>query len=91
MDTFRITGGEPLLSKDTWKVLDFILETEQPNQNLKLSINSNLGVPDNLIDKLIDKLNKIIENDLVKEIVIFTSCDGYGIQSEYIFTSVKVS
>jgi organic radical activating enzyme len=83
MDTFRITGGEPLLSKDTWKVLDFILETEQPNQNLKLSINSNLGVPDNLIDKLIDKLNKIIENDLVKEIVIFTSCDGYGIQSEY--------
>jgi organic radical activating enzyme len=83
MDTFRITGGEPLLSKDTWKVLDFILETEEPNKNLKLSINSNLGVPDNLIDKLIDKLNKIIENDLVKEIVIFTSCDGHGIQSEY--------
>jgi len=83
MDTFRITGGEPLLSKDTWKVLDFILETDEPNRNLKLSINSNLGVPDNLIDKLIDKLDKIIKNDLVKEIIIFTSCDGYGIQSEY--------
>ena len=83
MDTFRITGGEPLLSKDTWKVLDFILETDEPNQNLKLSINSNLGVPDNLIDRLIEKLDKIIENDLVKEIIIFTSCDGYGIQSEY--------
>jgi len=83
MDTFRITGGEPLLSKDTWKVLDFILETEEPNTNLKLSINSNLGVPDNLINKLIEKLNDIIEKDLVKEIIIFTSCDGYGIQSEY--------
>lgn len=83
MDTFRITGGEPLLSKDTWKVLDFILESDEPNRNLKLSINSNLGVPDNLVDKLIDKLHTIIENDLVKEIVIFTSCDGYGIQSEY--------
>jgi MoaA/NifB/PqqE/SkfB family radical SAM enzyme len=83
MDTFRITGGEPLLSKDTWKVLDFILETDEPNRNLKLSINSNLGVPDNLIDKLIEKLDKIIKNDLVKEIIIFTSCDGYGIQSEY--------
>jgi organic radical activating enzyme len=83
MDTFRITGGEPLLSKDTWKVLDFILETNEPNRNLKLSINSNLGVPDNLIDRLIEKLDDIIRNDLVKEIIIFTSCDGYGIQSEY--------
>jgi organic radical activating enzyme len=83
MDTFRITGGEPLLSKDTWKVLDFILETNEPNRNLKLSINSNLGVPDNLIDRLIEKLDNIIRNNLVKEIIIFTSCDGYGIQSEY--------
>jgi MoaA/NifB/PqqE/SkfB family radical SAM enzyme len=83
MDTFRITGGEPLLSKDTWKVLDFILETNEPNRNLKLSINSNLGVPDYLIDRLIEKLDDIIRNNLVKEIIIFTSCDGYGIQSEY--------
>jgi hypothetical protein len=83
MDTFRITGGEPLLSKDTWKVLDFILQTDEPNTNLKLSINSNLGVPDNLIDRLIEKINNIVKNDLVKEIIIFTSCDGYGIQSEY--------
>lgn len=83
MDTFRITGGEPLLSKDTWKVLDFIIETKTPNINLKLSINSNLGVPDMLVDKLIDKLTTITNNDLVKEIIIFTSCDGYGIQSEY--------
>ena len=83
MDTFRITGGEPLLSKDTWKVLDFILQTDEPNRNLKLSINSNLGVPDNFIDRLIEKLDEIIRNNLVKEIVIFTSCDGYGIQSEY--------
>ena len=83
MDTFRITGGEPLLSKDTWKVLDFILQTDEPNRNLKLSINSNLGVPDNLIDRLIEKIDNIVKNDLVKEIIIFTSCDGYGIQSEY--------
>ena len=35
MDTFRITGGEPLLSKDTFKVLDEIIETDTPNKNLK--------------------------------------------------------
>ena len=51
LHTFRITGGEPLLSKDTWKVLDFIDTTEFPNRNLNLSINSNLGSPKALIEK----------------------------------------
>ena len=83
LDTFRITGGEPLLSKDTWKVLDYIIETEKPNKNLKLSINSNLGVPDELIDKLIDKLSLIIKDEKVKELIIFTSCDAHGKQAEY--------
>lgn len=83
LDTFRITGGEPLLSKDTWRVLDYIIESENPNKNLKLSINSNLGVPDDLIDKLILKIEKIISEERVKELIIFTSCDGYGKQAEY--------
>ena len=84
LDTFRITGGEPLLSKDTWKVLDHIIESDAPNKNLKLSINSNLGVPDNLVGKLIEKLDKIISEDRVKEVIIFTSCDAFGEQSEYV-------
>lgn len=83
LDTFRITGGEPLLSKDTWKVLDYIIDSETPNENLKLSINSNLGIPDELVDKLITKLDTIITENRVKEIIIFTSCDGYGKQAEY--------
>ena len=83
LDTFRITGGEPLLSKDTWKVLDYIIETETPNKNLKLSINSNLGINDELVDKLILKLDKIIKKDRVSELIIFTSCEGYGKQAEY--------
>jgi MoaA/NifB/PqqE/SkfB family radical SAM enzyme len=84
MDTFRITGGEPLLSKDTWKVLDFIIDSETPNRNLKLSINSNLGVTDELVDRLIVKLDKICSEERVKEIIIFTSCDAYGNQAEYV-------
>lgn len=82
--TFRITGGEPLMSKDTWAVLDYIIEQETPNKNLSLAINSNLGVPDKLIDRFIDKINKITEEDRVKDFVIFTSCDTKGPQAEYI-------
>ena len=51
LHTFRITGGEPLLAKDTWKVLDYIIEEPNPNKKLNLEINSNLGV---MINWLID-------------------------------------
>ena len=84
LHTFRITGGEPLLAQDTWKVLDYVLEQKEPNKKLNLSINSNLGVPDNLIDKLIEKLKRIEDEERVNELVIFTSVDTWGEQAEYI-------
>jgi organic radical activating enzyme len=83
LHTFRITGGEPLLAKDTWKVLDYIIDHPTPNKNLHLAINSNLGVPDNLIDRFIEKINKLEEENRVSDFVIFTSVDGWGKQAEY--------
>ena len=83
LDTFRITGGEPLMSKDTWKVLDYIIKEPNPNKNLKLAINSNLGIPKKLFDKFVDKINRICDEDRVKEFIVFTSVDGWGAQAEY--------
>ena len=83
LHTFRITGGEPLLSKDTWKVLDYIIEEKNPNKKLKLAINSNLGVPDGMIDRFIKKIQKIEDEGRVDEFIIFTSCDTWGEQAEY--------
>ena len=42
LHTLRITGGEPLLSKDTWKVMDELIEN--PNPNLIFCVNTNLMV-----------------------------------------------
>ena len=83
LDTFRITGGEPLMSPDTWKVFDYILNEPNPNRELKLGINSNLGVPDKLIDRMIEKIQKLEDENRVKEIIIFTSVDTWGAQAEY--------
>lgn len=83
LDTFRITGGEPLLSKDTWAVLEHIATTDNPNRNLNLSINSNLGVPENLIERFISLSEKIINEGRVKTLIVFTSCDTHGKQAEY--------
>lgn len=76
---FRITGGEPLLSKDTWRVLDYI--KENPKKDLELAINSNLCVEDKFIDKLIEYVNDL--QHVVKEIQVFTSLESTGAQAEY--------
>ena len=84
LHTFRITGGEPLLSKDTFKVLDYILEHPNPNKNLNLAINSNLGGPPELIDKFIEKIKRLEDEERVKEFIVFTSVESWGKQAEYI-------
>lgn len=84
LHTFRITGGEPLLSKDTWDILDYIINEPNPNRKLNLAINSNLGVPDKLIDKFIEKVKRIEDENRVNEFIIFTSVDTWGEQAEYI-------
>lgn len=84
LHTFRITGGEPLMSKDTWKVLDYIIEEKNPNRNLSLAINSNLGIPDVLVDRFIEKIKRITEENKVREFIVFTSVDTWGEQAEYI-------
>jgi organic radical activating enzyme len=84
LHTFRITGGEPLLSKDTFKVLEYIQEHWEENPNLSLAINSNLGVPDNLIDRFIEIAKDLCENNKVRELVIFTSVEAKGKQAEYV-------
>ena len=89
LHTFRITGGEPLLAKDTWKVLDYIIEHPNPNRKLKLAINSNLGAPDELINRFIEKIKRIEDEGRVEELVVFTSCDTWGKQAEYIRSGLE--
>lgn len=82
LKVFRITGGEPLLSKDTFKVLDYIIE--HPNKNLDLCINSNLVIPDTIFKNFVEKMKRIQGENLVKSFKLYTSCEAYGERAEYI-------
>lgn len=82
LKVFRITGGEPLLSKHTWKILEYI--QNNPNPELHLAINTNLGVQDRFIDKLIYILNDLVNNNKVKKFDIYTSIESFGLPAEYI-------
>lgn len=80
LHTFRITGGEPLLSKHTWSMFEHV--EKNANKNLTFAVNSNLGVPDVLIDKFINQINLIQPNLAAFE--VYTSVEAVGKQAEYI-------
>jgi pyruvate-formate lyase-activating enzyme len=80
LKVFRITGGEPLLSKHTWRVFDYIIENPRPD--LDLAVNTNLSVSQKIIEKLVEYSNKL--KGKVKTFEIYTSCEATGEQAEYI-------
>jgi hypothetical protein len=85
----RITGGEPLLQKSTWKLLDDL--EVNPLPNLELNINSNFGVKPILIERLAEKVNNLIAQGKIKDFKIFTSMDTWGPQAEYIRTGLDLT
>ena len=82
MNTFRITGGEPLLMKDTFKVIDFLIEN--PNPNLEFAINSNACPPGNKWKEFVEKIKILTENNCVKKFDLFTSAEATGDRCDYI-------
>lgn len=82
IEIFRITGGEPLLSKQVFKVLDYLIENPQPQ--IEFNINSNLGVPVEIMDKFIEKMQIIQDKKAVKSFKVYTSNEAHGRQAEYI-------
>ena len=82
MQHFRVTGGEPLMSKNLMKVLDYLIANPQPG--LKFYVNSNLNPSKALWDKFLEKIDLMKENKSVHSISMFTSCEAHGKAAEYI-------
>lgn len=76
LQELRITGGEPLLSQDFWEVVRFLSKSKRSDMNF--AVNSNLGAPDNYIDRLVEASHQ------VNNFHLYTSCESVGAQAEYI-------
>ena len=82
LQTFRMTGGEPLMDKNTFKMFDYVYE--HPHPSLNLSITSNCCPPGNQWNKFMISLKKITEKDAIDHFMLFCSLDSWGAQAEYI-------
>ena len=71
----RVTGGEPTMSADFWRLLNWFKDNKSA---VKLAINSNLGAKKDLIDDLIS-----VSHD-IPHVELYTSCEATGAAAEYI-------
>ena len=79
---FRMTGGEPLLDLNTFKVLDYVIQN--PSPKLQIAITSNMSTRPELMDKFIQKSKVISDGMLIDHLALFASVDSVGKQAEYI-------
>ena len=89
LKTFRMTGGEPLMDKNTFKVFDYV--KQNPNKNLNLSITSNCCPPGEQWQRFIFNLQDITDNGAIDHFMLFCSLDSWGEQSEYIRNGMNFS
>jgi len=75
LQELRITGGEPLMSGYTWKLLDWF-RTNKGASTTRLAINTNLG-PQVDVDKLLASTDSI-------ELDVYSSNESMDAQAEYI-------
>jgi hypothetical protein len=74
----RVTGGEPSQSHNFWDFIEIM--KNYPSKNLRMAVNSNLGVSDKSLQKLIDITYELD----IKQFDLYTSNESFGKHAEYI-------
>lgn len=80
LQTFRMTGGEPLMDKNTFRMFDYV--KENPKDDLHLSITSNCCPPKGQWSKFMASFRTVTSH--IDHFMLFCSLDSWGNQAEYI-------
>jgi hypothetical protein len=88
LNILRLTGGEPLMHKSTWRLLESL--REKPLPALELNINSNLGGPQAWVERLSNHVAELLANRSIKRFKLFTSIDTWGERAEYLRTGLNL-
>lgn len=81
LEHFRMTGGEPMLDKNTYRVFDYVLANPKPN--LHLNVTSNFSVDEKSWQKYKAYVKELCEGEKIEHFMQYVSLDGWGDQAEY--------
>jgi len=88
LNILRITGGEPLMHKSTWRIFDELKQNPRPY--LELNVNSNLGVSNRHVKKLANEVNMLTEAGSIRKFKLYSSMDTYNERAEYLRTGLDI-
>ena len=80
LEHFRMTGGEPLLDKNTYRVFDYVLTN--PSPRLHLNVTSNFSVDEKSWQKYLTYVKAICDGR-IEHFMQYVSLDGWGEPAEY--------
>jgi hypothetical protein len=80
LEHFRMTGGEPLLDRNTYRVFDYVLTN--PSPKLHLNVTSNFSVDEKSWQKYLTYVKAICDGR-IEHFMQYVSLDGWGEQAEY--------
>ena len=79
---FRMTGGEPTMDPNTYRVFDYVLDN--PKKDLHLNTTSNFSVDDRVWNKYKGYVQRLCQGEQIEHFMQFVSLDTWGKQAEYI-------
>ena len=79
---FRMTGGEPLLDRNTYRVFDYVLDNPKPD--LHLNVTSNFSVDEKSWQKYKQYVKQLCAGENIEHFMQYVSLDSWGSQAEYI-------
>ena len=81
LEHFRMTGGEPLLDKNTYRVFDYVLAN--PSPKLHLNVTSNFSVDEKSWQRYLGYVKQLCREGVLEHFMQYVSLDGWGAQAEY--------
>jgi organic radical activating enzyme len=81
LEHFRMTGGEPLLDRNTYRVFDYVLAN--PSAKLHLNVTSNFSVDEKSWQKYLAYVKQLCDGR-IEHFMQYVSLDAWGAQAEYI-------
>jgi MoaA/NifB/PqqE/SkfB family radical SAM enzyme len=83
LEHFRMTGGEPLMDRNTYRVFDYVLAN--PSPKLHMNVTSNFSVEDKLFERYLDYVKQMTTNEprYLEHFMQYVSLDAMFERAEY--------
>jgi hypothetical protein len=82
LEHFRMTGGEPMMDKNTYRVFDYVLMN--PNPKLHLNVTSNFSADEKLWQRYKGYVKMLCEGEKIEHFMQYVSLDAWLDKAEYI-------